>query len=317
MNKTSTFSIMALGSLIIMGCSSDDKYQTIYTTVKQPNGYVFELPIETMYKGLSTPESITIHNSDIYVSNIGGTPGESHNLGFLTKNGKKELIGLDDPKGMAIIANGKFAVLSDHPNIKLINLESMEVVQTLPVASAGFLNDVVSLSDNTALVSDTGTGNVYKVEFLGQTISYSIFITSQQLNGNGVNGLDFDSSSSTLYLVTSSFGGNPLQGHIYQANLDSDLNLVSQVNQLGPSILGNGNLDGIVVEDGKLIISDWENEVNKSSIFVFDIKSNSLSYVISGNFNSAADIALDNSKNLYIPEFKSGVVAKINLDSLF
>ncbi|UJZ96596.1 hypothetical protein IHC87_21215 (plasmid) [Photobacterium damselae subsp. damselae] len=316
MNKTTTLSLIFLSSLTTIGCSPDDKNQITYTTVKQSNGKDFEIPIETVYKDLSTPESVTINSHDIYISNIGGSPSESLNLGFLTKNGKKVLTGLDDPKGMAIIADGKFAVLSDHPNIKLIDLESMSVVQTLPVDSAGFLNDAVPLSEKTALVSDTGTGNVYKVEFSNQSISYSTFITSYQLNGNGVNGLAFDSSSRILYLVTSSFGGNPNQGHIYKVSLDSDLNLVSQVNQLIPSILGNGNLDGIAVKDGKLIISDWENDMNNSSIFIFDLSSNSLSYVISGNFNSAADIALDDNKNLYIPEFKSGIVAKINLESL-
>ncbi|HFQ5059306.1 TPA: hypothetical protein ACGU7J_004804 [Vibrio vulnificus] len=317
MNKTTTLSLILLSSLTIIGCSSDDKHQITYTTVKQSDGNVFDIPIETVYKDLSTPESVTIDSSyDIYVSNIGGSPSESHDLGFLTKNGRTVLTGLDDPKGMAIIADGKFAVLSDHPNIKLIDLDSMSVVQSLPVESAGFLNDAVTLSENTALVSDTGNGNVYKIEFYNQSISYSTFITSQQLNGNGVNGLDFDDSSLNLYLVTSSFGGNQNQGHIYRVSLDSDLNLASEISQLTPLILGNGNLDGIVVKNGKLIISDWENDVNDSSIFIFDIGSNLLNYVISGNFNSPADIALDDNENLYIPEFKSGRVVKINLASL-
>ncbi|MGR5113066.1 YncE family protein [Vibrio jasicida] len=248
MNKTTAWSLMLLASVTVIGCSNDDKHQTKYTTVSNSNGNVFEIPIETVFENLSTPESVTIHNNDIYVSNIGGNPSESPNLGFLTKNGKRVLTNLDDPKGMAIIANGKFAVLSDHPNIKLIDLELMSVVQTLPVDSAGFLNDAVSLSENTALISDTGTGDVYKVVFSGQSISYSTFITSDQLNGNGVNGLAFNKSDRTLYLITSSFGGDPLQGHIYQANLDFDLNLVNHVHQLIPSILGNGNLDGIAIE---------------------------------------------------------------------
>lgn len=305
-----------------MGCNSnssnDDSVIEKYTLAYKSDGTQISLPIKTVFSNLSTPESVTLNGNEQYISNIGGNPGESNGLGFINLGHGIYIDNLDDPKGMAIIDDGHHAILSDHPNVKLINIDTAEVVQLLPVTSAGFLNDAVALSDSSALISDTGSGDVYQVKFLNGAITYSKFITASELNGNGVNGLFFDNETSILYLVTSAFGGNSGQGHIYQTVLNETFERVGDIEQWSiGGILGNGNLDGIALKNNKLIISDWENDESPSSIFILDKNEKEQIYKISGNFNSPADIALDQYTNiLYIPEFKENIVSAIDLSDL-
>ncbi|MGR6830806.1 hypothetical protein ACU5EH_23395 [Aliivibrio salmonicida] len=302
---------------VLMGCNSNDAMIEKYTSASKSDGTFVNLPIKTVFSNLSTPESVTLNGNKQYISNIGGNPGESNGLGFINLGNNTYINNLDDPKGMAIIDDGHHAILSDHPNVKLINLDTAEVVQTLPIMSAGFLNDAVALSSTSALISDTGTGDVYQIKLLNGNITYSKFITASELNGNGVNGLLFDKETSILYLVTSTFGGNLAQGHIYQTMLNETSERTGNIEQWSIDILGNGNLDGMALKNGKLMISDWENDDSSSSIFIFDINTKEQVYKISGNFNSPADIALDQDTNiLYIPEFNENIVSSINMSDL-
>lgn len=302
-------SLVAVICGFLVACFDDDNAVFL---ARNPAG----TSIETIITGLSTPESVTVTpEGRLLVSNIGGAPGSSPNLGFISLNSTPVISGLDDPKGMGLL-NQELAILSDHPNVKLININTNQVLFSLPINNAGFLNDVVALSETVALLSDTGTGHVYKIERANDnTLTASNFIDAAALNGNGVNGLLF--RNSTLFLVTSTFGGNAQQGHLYKVELDSNFQMVGNVMMLSKNIIGNGNLDGIAANDRMLFISDWESASNPASIFAFDTEGMNLLHTISGSFSSPADIAIDRTGQIiYIPEFNNNRVSALNISNL-
>lgn len=315
----STVTVFAI-TLFLSGCGNEPNNikQNRYSTAVDEQGNKTSLPIMTLYENLSTPESVTLSGDNIFISNIGGAPKESIGLGFINNQNGPFITGLDDPKGIAMLNNGTLMLVSDHPNIKLISVKDKKILQTLAVPQAGFLNDAVTLSNNMALVSDTGNGNVYKISLSDTNeISQTIFITANQLMGNGVNGLAFDVAKSILYLATSSFGGDPKQGHLWQVLLDNNLDLLGNLERWSSTIIGNGRLDGIALKNDQLILSDWETESTPSSIFVYDIPSRMQKYRISGEFVSPADIALDAASGIiYIPEFTKNIVSALNVSSI-
>lgn len=299
---------------LLVACNESDKRE--YSLAKDSSGHELLLPIKKVITGLSTPESVTVTtDGKLLVSNIGGEPVNSNKLGFISVNSVPKISELDDPKGMALL-DKELAILSDHPNVKLINIKTNEVLFSLPIAGAGFLNDAVALSASQALLSDTGTGHIYKIEKTeANSLSYSTFIDASQLNGNGVNGLFVNDSS--LFLITSSFGGDKKQGHLYQVELDSDYQVNGNIIRVSEDVIGNGNLDGIIGHNGLIFISDWESENSPASIHVFDDELYNLRYTISGNFKSPADIALDiNRKVIYIPEFTENTVSELDISKL-
>ncbi|MFB1077182.1 hypothetical protein [Photobacterium damselae] len=322
MNKK-MLSLILISSASLTGCSfgnnsnNVDKFSNL-THIYSSDGNILDLPINTAFTNLSTPESVTLYKDDVYITNIGGDPGNSIGLGYIQKNNNIIIKDLDDPKGMVIFNNGKYGLLSDHPNVKLIDLINNKVIYTLKIKDSKFLNDTVLISNNTFLVSDTGNGNIYRVDFNEEykSISYSIMFTESQLGGNGINGMAFDSNTNMLYLVTSSFGGNTNQGHIYEVRLNEDYSIIDNIEKWSNAIIGNGNLDGIIIRDNYLIISDWEKGEQAASIRIFNINSKKELYRISGNFKSAADININKDSILLIPEFTENKVSTINLKSI-
>lgn len=308
-------------SFSILGCNYNtiDLNQTVNrkTVATNVDGSQISLPITTLLSQLSSPESVSLLNGHVFISNVGGPPNKSMGLGFIKEGNQLFIDNLDDPKGMAFLNNDRYMLLSDHPNVKLIDLNTRQVVQSLAIPNAAFLNDAVALSQNVALISDTGSGNVYKITLSGNQLSQELFIPANQLGGNGVNGLAFDPSSNALYIATSKFGGNNLQGHIWEARLDNQLMLTANPVQWSNVIIGNGLLDGIVINNNQLFLSDWEDKVLASSVFVFNRLTQSLVYSIQGGFSSPADISFDGLNNLlYIPEFSKNQVSVIDMQGI-
>ncbi len=275
---------------------------------------------------LSTPESVVVHNGDIYVSNIGGQPGQSPDMGFITKFDGNENIKLcdgattlNDPKGFAFMGDN-YLLISNHPNITLIKImdndKCVEIQSTPLEGGAGFLNDVVRLNDNTVFVTDTGKGTISKVtineKFDGFTIE-----TLKGINLNGINGVTFDPNSSTLYFVTSTFGGDATKGDLYSVQLDKDFNLSSELVKWNNKQIGAGGLDGIaLLSDNKLIISDWgvNGADNNAMLYIYDIPTKFLSATISGEITATADITVEENI-VYLPEFSKNRISTIDLTS--
>ncbi len=247
MNRKIMLSLLC--ACFITACDSEETKPISFektTIATAASGTSSQLAIFDTFTGLSTPESVTLANNKVYISNLGGNPGASMGMGFLNQNDMRFISGLDDPKGMAIIENGRFGILSDSPNVKLIKLATGDIIHTLPISDAQFLNDVVSLSDTEVLISDTATGNIHKINIINNELVYAgVLITADQLNGNGINGLAYDPLGRILYMVTSAFGGDEMQGHIYQVQLTDSLALAGDIVRWSSQKLGNVILMGL------------------------------------------------------------------------
>ncbi|TAE46048.1 MAG: gluconolaconase, partial [Bacteroidetes bacterium] len=121
-------------------------------------------------EGLKTPEAVCYDplNDVLYVSNINEGPGEKDNNGFISRlspEGKilsKEWVtGLSAPKGMAI-SNGNLYV-SDLTDLVEINIAEGKITQRFNAPKAQFLNDVASDAAGNIYISDSGTGEIYRL----------------------------------------------------------------------------------------------------------------------------------------------------------
>lgn len=116
---------------------------------------------------LKTPESVFYNQqrNEIYVSNINGKPTEKDGNGFIslldTTGAIKKLhwiSGLDAPKGMAV--GNDTLLVTDIDRLHIISISESKILQTIPVAGASFLNDVIFLGNGDALISDMGTDKI-------------------------------------------------------------------------------------------------------------------------------------------------------------
>ena len=328
-------------SVLVYGCSDTDSNIPTATVSEKINvvarnnadGENSTLPaLRYNLENLSTPESIVVHGGKTYISNIGGNPGESAELGFISKfDGTSNVklcndIKLDDPKGFAFMKDD-FVFISNHPQITLMKISATEecsIVQSLPVESgAGFLNDVVRLNDTTALVSDTGKGLIYKVTIKTDGTGFEI-VTLDNLDtqaANGINGLAFDSTTMMLYFVTSTFGGDATKGDIYSVQLDDNLLIAdgTELAKWNTEQIGAGGLDGLVLIDDnkKLILSDWgvDSADKASKLYIYDVATEALLTTISGDITSAADITVSNNL-VYIPEFGKNKIVTVDISTV-
>ncbi len=332
--------ISLCASVILFGCpkKKSDVADTIDVPVKSSevdireainvvstnsNGYKANLEaFRYDLEYLSTPESVVVHGGNIYVSNIGGQPGQSPDMGFITKfDGKDNVklcdeITLNDPKGFAFIGND-YLLISNHPNITLVKTmeeDTCSVVQSTPIyGGAGFLNDVVLLNNNIALVTDTGKGLIYKIT-INETFTEFKIETLTGINHNGINGVTYDPNTSTLFFVTSTFGGDATIGDLYSVQLDNNFNISSDITKWNDKQIGAGGLDGIaLIHENKLVLSDWGKDggENSAMLYIYDIPTKSLTVTISGDITSTADITV-NKDMIYLPEFSKNRISTID-----
>lgn len=304
-------------ALLAVSCGTKETAESATITLKDGTKEPLAV-LPVLSEELATPESVGVRNGEIFIANIGGNPGASPKLGYLTRIDNNEEVThlfknqLDDPKGFVFLTDS-IILISDHPNVKLLNIETEKVIATLPIA-AGFLNDMVRLDAYNALLSDTGTGNIHRITVNEDYTALAMY-TFPNIKENGINGMAFDGVTRTLYFVTSTFGGDATKGHIFQGTLSADFSQLTDIQQWGSEQLGAGGLDGIVIRGNALIVSDWGagGSENSAEIFGFNRQTKELHFTINGNITSVADFALDYNM-LYLPEFSKNRVQKINLD---
>ncbi|MBZ9868417.1 ATP/GTP-binding protein [Mesorhizobium sp. CA15] len=121
--------------------------------------------------GFEQPESALVdaaHNR-IVVSNIVGNPGAADGNGYLSllsMDGKvvsrRWVDGMDAPKGMAI-AGGKLYA-ADITKVRVVDLASGRLVETIDVPGAVFLNDMTADSAGKVYVSDMQADTIYRID---------------------------------------------------------------------------------------------------------------------------------------------------------
>lgn len=226
-------------TFVITGCST---YTSIVDmVVKGP-----ALRANWVINNLDSPESV-IASSDssfLYVSNVNGAGTDKDGDGYISivsLDGKiiekKWAMGLDAPKGLAILNN--ILYIADIDQLVLIDTKTAELISRIPVPEAKFLNDVARV-DDTILVSDSATATIHQFH----EGKLSVWMQDSRLNG--VNGIQ---QSGNDVLITTMESGS-----LYKAN---------KSNKRLSKVAGDmKNADGIgILKDGSYFISSWPGKL--------------------------------------------------------
>jgi len=249
--------------------------------------------------GFSGPES-AVHDAvaDVYfVSNLGGQPTAKDGSGFISRvspagevvdlrwiDGTSDGVTLHAPKGLALLGDTLFVADIDH--VRLFHRVSGAAIAQWAVDGATYLDDVAVSPGGTIYVSDSGTraedggpedGGTSRIHAFAADGSRRTVDTGDLTGINGVV-----AAGSRLYGV--SYGSGRI--FVIEDGTLSDL----------PELPGLG-LDGIVVVDEGLLISDWDTET------VYLLRENGSVSAVVRNIPSPADIGVDRSRDrLLIPD---------------
>jgi len=248
--------------------------------------------------GLKTPESVVqAKDGRIFVSEINGFGKDGDGqISVIDTQGKVTVFatGLDDPKGLAIIANNLY--VADKTKIIKITAEgkssvfvATESFPTLPF----FLNDLEADPQGNLYVSDSGDlfntgkgGAIYKISPEGKV---KLLISAlQDARIKAPNGLLADDTGNVLLCVDFT------SGVLYS--------LDTQSGKLTDVAAGFGGGDGLVHHsNGTMYVSDWKNGK------VFSVNRAGDVQEIKSGYQSAADIAVTkDEKYLMVPDMKAG-----------
>jgi sugar lactone lactonase YvrE len=218
----------------------------------------------------------------IYVANINGTPDAKDNNGFISKlstDGKitelKWITKLHAPKGLGLAGNKLY--VADIDRVVEIDVVKGKISKTYPVEGAKFLNDVTVDSAGVVYISDTGAGNVMRLE--------NGKLTKYLENVDGPNGL-LAEDSRLMVLTWNGKTVNTVDPSNKQITIQAD------------SI---ENLDGIEsMGDGAYLLSSWNGMIHYldkdwKNVMVLDLRGDSI---------NSADIEYIKEKNLLlVPTF--------------
>jgi sugar lactone lactonase YvrE len=214
---------------------------TVLLTAQTATAGDFELPESAIFDAA---------HHRIIVSNIKGGFRDADRNGYLsslnpdgTVMAQHWLTGLDAPKGMAILGDRLF--VADVAGLVEVDLESAAVVAVHHAKTAEFLNDVTA-SDDAVYVSDLMTDTIWRL----QDGNFEPWVQSAALSHP--NGIAWDEDR----LIVGSWGQGLHED--FTTDAPGDLLAVDAASQDIEVIAeGVGNIDGVVMVGGRLIVSDW------------------------------------------------------------
>jgi hypothetical protein len=251
--------------------------------------------------GFSTPESVVYDSGQRawFVSNINGGPSAKDGNGFISRlttdgaidslrfiEGGRGGVTLNAPKGLAII--GDTLWVTDINVVRGFHRITGAPVATIDFGRrARFLNDITEVSDSSLVITDTGIIIADSVTHPGPDRIFRlkgrvITVLAEGVHLQGPNGVAWDPVGKRLIMVpfagTTIFIGREGLGAI-------------------PMGMGPGQHDGVVVLDGRVLVSSWADST------VSEIGPNGITKVITG-LPSPADIGLDvGGRRLAVPLF--------------
>jgi alpha-acetolactate decarboxylase len=250
---------------------------------------------QQIINGFSMPESVTSNGKRSFVSNQGQDFSSRDSDGFISEiSADGKLIELkfaptkgvlNAPKGMTI-ENGILYV-ADLERIVGFDINTRKTVFELVIPKATMLNDVCRLDNGFIGVTDTYSGNIYRVNI--QTKAFEII-------GNipTVNGISFNKNTNQLVVCTN--GKTLGEGAVYIKTGNKNF-------QQLPNI-ANGFFDGIEwIDDNHLLISDWVTFPTKGygKLWTYDLKNQQSEMLLTEE--SIADIYYDRStQKIYMPQ---------------
>jgi hypothetical protein len=260
-------------------------------------------------KGFSSPESMIVNKSDLYVTNVGKElkPTLKDGDGFISKlslDGKIEnlnfISGLNAPKGMGII--GDTLYIADIDTLKGFDLATKKEVFSLVFEGVNFLNDITVKDSNTLFIGASDVGAIYEVNISNKTYEKLIDFTT-------ANGLFYENG--ILYAAKLGSSAKTMfdgKGKLYKIDLKNN----NKVTRLASF---EGVLDGVHKVADKVYVSDWGNSKKTGIVRVYDLKTKKESILKQEPFMGAADFWIDEKSNkLYLPQMIGGDISIIKLE---
>jgi hypothetical protein len=305
--------MLALIVPVLFGCADDSEVDDVSEAVA-PGGEAAISPVAgpgVTVDGFSEPES-ALHDpaADVYlVSNVNGPVAAKDGNGFISRvspageildlrwiDGATDGVTLHAPKGMGLL--GDTLIVADIDYVRLFDRVSGEPIDDWAVDGATFLNDVAVSPGGTIYVSDTG------VRFDGEE--------PEDSGTSGIHAFSGDGSRRTVDTgdLTGINGLAASGRRLYGVSYGSGRIFVIEDGTLSelPELPGLG-LDGIVVSQHGLLISDWDTET------VYLLRENGSVSAVVRNVPSPADIGADRSRDrLLIPRLTTGQLLLAPLD---
>ncbi|MFB5946812.1 YncE family protein [Albibacterium profundi] len=228
-------------------------------------------------------------NNIIYLSCGNTDPSAKDGDGFIallhpdgTVKNKDWVTGLDAPRGMAIM-NDKLYV-TDIDVVHVINIESAEIEQTIPVEGAVFLNDLATNGES-IFFSDSRTGVIHALNEAGE-------VTAVVTGAEGINGLEC------------------YNGDLYSLDAEG----LKRYDSDYTSMLINSEVTGgdglVILGDSTFIASRWEGE-----IYYINGQETTLLLDTKGEESKTADIGFIEEMNMVlVPTFTKNELAAYRLE---
>lgn len=259
--------------------------------------------------GFSSPESMIVNKSDLYITNVGKElkPTLKDGDGFVSKltlDGKVEnlnfISGLNAPKGMGIIGNTLY--IADIDTLKGFDLKTKKEVFSLVFKGVNFLNDITVKDSNTLFISASDVGAIYEVNVSNKTYEKLMDFTT-------ANGLFYEDG--ILYAAELGSSAKTMfdgKGKLYKIDLENN-------NKLTRLASFEGVLDGVYKVGNKVYVSDWGKSKKTGIVRVYDLKTKKESILKLEAFMGAADFWIDEKSNkLYLPQMIGGKISIIELE---
>lgn len=264
---------------------------------------------QKVINGFAMPESITSDGKRYFVSNQGQDVFSEDADGFISEiseDGKlislkflPETGVLNAPKGMAIDKN--ILYVADLNRVVGFDIDTKKTVFELKVPDAKILNDVCLLSKGFIGVTETLSGNIYRIN----TQNKSFEIIGNIPTANGIN-----YNAKTDQIVVCTNGKNYGDGSIYIKSGKG--NFIKLPN------IANGFFDGIEwLDDTHLLISDWVAfpTIGYGKLWTYDLVSQKSDMLLTEE--SIADIYYNqSSQKIFMPQMLKNRVLIINKKEL-
>lgn len=293
-SKTVATVAVATSSLIFLAScgSSGQSNSTDSTDSTATEDLELSLSLEWKTDSIFTGSESALYyapNNIIYLSCGNTDPSAKDGDGFIallhpdgTIKNKDWVTGLDAPRGMAIM-NDKLYV-TDIDVVHVINIESAEIEQTIPVEGAVFLNDLATNGES-IFFSDSRTGVIHALNEAGE-------VTAVVTGAEGINGLEC------------------YNGDLYSLDAEG----LKRYDSDYTSMLINSEVTGgdglVILGDSTFIASRWEGE-----IYYINGQETTLLLDTKGEESKTADIGFIEEMNMVlVPTFTKNELAAYRLE---
>jgi streptogramin lyase len=197
--------------------------------------------MSSLFSQIKNPESIaySAYYDMYYITDAGS--GKIYTSSDGVSNFEELTTGLKSPKGI-LIEFDFYIWVADVTDIVKIDIETGEVLQTIPISGAKFLNDIAVDFSSNLYISDTQNGIIYKYDSIMEEVSE---FTDDVV---APNGLYYSFDNDKLYSVPLSQTGN-----IYETDIET-----GETSEAFSTTAGM--LDGITFNNSmtKAYISSWQ-----------------------------------------------------------